>query len=44
MNIDFIQDPLVPSIYQASHQDYFRSGYQKGHMAPAADFKMIKSR
>lgn len=38
-NIDFIQDPLVPSIYQASHQDYFRSGYQKGHMAPAADFK-----
>lgn len=37
--LDFVQDPLVPAIYQASHHDYYRSGYQKGHMAPAADFK-----
>ena len=37
-NDRFIADPLITSII-AANSDYVRSGYDKGHMAPAADMK-----
>lgn len=33
----FIPDPEVPVKYQASNADYKKTGYDKGHLAPAAD-------
>jgi endonuclease G len=35
---EFIQDTLV-STGSANHSDYTKSGYDRGHLSPAADFK-----
>ena len=36
---EFTQDPSVASWRQAESRDYTRSGYDRGHMAPAADMR-----
>lgn len=36
---DFRPDPQIPSQYSASLSDYRGSGFDRGHMAPAEDFR-----
>lgn len=35
----FKVDPDIPVVYQIKHADYTNSGYDRGHMCPAADNK-----
>ncbi|XP_028396223.1 nuclease EXOG, mitochondrial-like [Dendronephthya gigantea] len=35
----FQPDPNIPEIFQAKNDDYFKSGWTRGHMAPAGDNK-----
>ncbi|KAG0305174.1 nuclease [Dissophora globulifera] len=42
-NSQFKEDPTVPDLYKAKLSDYLRSGYDRGHMVPAADCKSTQS-
>ncbi|XP_056155300.1 nuclease EXOG, mitochondrial-like [Lampris incognitus] len=35
----FRPDPAIPACFSATNGDYFRSGWSRGHMAPAGDNK-----
>lgn len=41
-NSVFKEDPAVPDTFKSKLRDYFRSGYDRGHLAPAADAKFTQ--
>jgi endonuclease G, mitochondrial len=39
---DFMQDPLIPSALRSTPEDYQGSGFDRGHLCPAADARSSK--
>lgn len=37
---DFKEDPLIPELLRAAKSDYSGSGFDRGHLCPAADLKL----
>lgn len=42
-NSYFIEDEKIPEIFRGRLRDYFRSGYDRGHQAPAANAKFSQN-
>nr|CAB3242554.1 endonuclease G, mitochondrial-like [Phallusia mammillata] len=38
-NINFIEDQTIPKIFRSTNRDYLNSGYDRGHMAAAANHR-----
>lgn len=36
---NFCPDPAVPAMFSATNEDYRKSGWSRGHMAPAGNNK-----
>ncbi|MBX3719986.1 MAG: DNA/RNA non-specific endonuclease [Parachlamydiales bacterium] len=34
---DFMEDPLIPALLRSTKEDYAKSGFDRGHLCPAAD-------
>jgi endonuclease G len=40
---NFKPDPLLPEQFSAQDEDYYKSGFDRGHLCPAADMKTSQS-